>query len=229
MRLVLFDIDGTLITDRGAARDAFADALEAVYGYDGDLSRYDFSGRTDPQIARMVLRDHGLTSEAIDGHLPDLWNVYLEGLGRNATPERVQTLPGMRELVAALHEHNGVVLALLTGNIEPGARLKLGPAALNGYFPFGAFGSDSADRNELPPVAIDRASAHCGHRFEGADVVIIGDSIYDVRCGVPYDATTIAVASGKTKAETLRAENPRHFFEHARDLGAMMAAILGRQ
>ena len=227
MRLVLFDIDGTLITDRGAARDAFADALEAVYGYDGDLSPYDFSGRTDPQIARWVLRDRGFTDDAIDDAMPRLWSVYLEGLGRNATAERVRTLPGMRELVAELHARHDVVLALLTGNIEPGARLKLAPAALNGYFPFGAFGSDSADRTQLPPFAIERASAHCGHRFAGADVVIIGDSIYDVRCGVPYDATTIAVASGKTPAETLRAENPTHLFDSAEDLGAIMRAILG--
>ena len=228
MRLVLFDIDGTLLTDRGAARDAFDRALEAVYGYDGDLSRYDFSGRTDPQIARMILRDHDLTDEVIDEHLPRLWEIYLEGLERNATPERVRALPGIRELVSALHEHEDVVLALLTGNIEAGARLKLGGADLNGYFPFGAFGSDSADRNELPPVAVQRASRHCAHRFEGSEVVIIGDSIYDIRCGVPYGATTIAVASGKTAAKTLRAENPRHFFESAEDLGAMMDAILGR-
>ena len=227
MRLVLFDIDGTLITDRGAARDAFAAALEAVYGYDGDLSPYDFSGRTDPQIARWVLRDHGFTDEAIDEAMPRLWQIYLQGLGRNATEDRVRALPGIHELVAELHAHRDVVLALLTGNIEPGARLKLAPPALNGYFPFGAFGSDSADRTRLPPVAVERASAHCGHRFEGTDVVIIGDSIYDVRCGVPYGATTIAVASGKTAAETLRAENPTHFFESAEDLGAMMDAILG--
>jgi phosphoglycolate phosphatase-like HAD superfamily hydrolase len=175
----------------------------------------------------MILGDHGLGDDVIDAHMPRLWEVYLEGLGRNITDGRVRALPGIRELVAALHEHEGVVLALLTGNIEPGARLKLGGASLNEYFPFGAFGSDSADRNELPPVAVRRASEICGHRFEGKDVVIIGDSIYDVRCGVPYGATTIAVASGKTPAETLRAENPRHFFESAADLGAMLDAILG--
>ncbi len=227
MRLVLFDIDGTILTDRGASRDAFRVALEAVYGYDGDLSRYDFSGRTDPQIARMVLRDQGLTDDSIDDHLPRLWEIYLEGLARNATTERVRVLPGVRELVAALHEHEDVVLGLLTGNIEPGARLKLGGAEMNGYFAFGAFGSDSADRTKLPPIAVERASEHCHHQFSGAEVVIIGDSVYDVRCGVPYEATTIAVASGKTALETLRAENPRHLFESAADLGALMNAILG--
>lgn len=226
-RLVLFDIDGTLLTDRGAARSAFADALAAVYGYDGDLSRYDFSGRTDPQITHMVLHDAGLTRVEIEAKLPRLWDRYLAGLSVNATPERVQVMPGIRELLAVLEEHPEIALALLTGNIEPGARLKLGGAGLNGYFPFGAFGSDSADRTDLPPIAVRRASAHHGLTFHGNDVVIIGDSIYDIRCGVPYEATTIAVASGKTPAETLRAENPSHFFISAEDLGAMMDAILG--
>ncbi len=226
-RLVLFDIDGTILTDRGASRSAFARALSEVYAYDGDLARYDFSGRTDPQIAHMVLRDAGHSAEAIEDALPRLWEIYLEGLARNATPERVQVMPGIRELLASLASHDDVVLALLTGNIEQGARLKLGGADLNHYFPFGAFGSDSADRTALPPIAMHRAAAHVGRDFRGADVVIIGDSVYDVRCGVPYDATTIAVASGKTAAETLRAENPRHFFDTAEDLGAMLQAILG--
>jgi phosphoglycolate phosphatase len=226
MRLVLFDIDGTLLTDRGASRAAFADALRETYGYDGDLGRYDFSGRTDPQITHMVLRDAGFERDAVEARFDDLWQVYLAGLARNATPERVQVMPGIRELVAALHEREDVVLALLTGNIERGARLKLGGASLNDYFPFGAFGSDSADRTELPPFAVRRASDRLGHHFRGRDVVIIGDSIYDVRCGVPYEATTIAVASGKTPADVLKAENPTFFFENAGDVGAVMDAIL---
>jgi phosphoglycolate phosphatase len=227
MRLVLFDIDGTLLTDRGASREAFGGALEAVYGYDGDLGRYDFSGRTDPQIAHMVLRDAGHSAEAVDANLERLWKLYLEGLQRNATPGRVKVMPGIPELVDTLARRDDVVLALLTGNIEPGARLKLGGGDLNRYFPFGAFGSDSADRTQLPPVAIRRANEHRGMHFSGADVVIIGDSIYDVRCGVPYQATTIAVASGKTPGELLRAENPTHFFESAEDVEAVVAAILG--
>ncbi len=227
MRLVLFDIDGTILSDRGASRSAFADALRETYGFEGDLSRYDFSGRTDPQIAHMVLGDAGIARDAIEARIAQLWERYLAGLARNATPERVLVMPGIRELVAQLHEHEEIVLALLTGNIEPGARLKLGGASLNDYFPFGAFGSDSADRTELPPVAVRRASERMGTHFKGSDVVIIGDSIYDVRCGVPYEATTIAVASGKTPAERLRAENPTFFFENAADVGAVMTAILG--
>ena len=227
MRLVLFDIDGTLLTDRGASREAFRHALEAVYGYRGDLARYDFSGRTDPQITHMVLGEAGFAAETIERDLPGLWEIYLQGLARNATTDRVRVMPGIPELLAVLDDRQDVALALLTGNIEPGARLKLAGAGLNDYFAFGAFGSDSRHRNELPPVAVRRASDHLNHHFDGEDVVIIGDSIYDVRCGVPYGATTIAAASGKTPAEILRAENPRHLFESVEDVEAVVKAILG--
>lgn len=226
-RLVLFDIDGTLVTDGGASRTAFGDALKKVYGFNGSLKRYDFSGRTDPQITYMVLRDAGYSDVAIAAQLDEMWSVYIAGLERNAASGSVRSLSGVPQIVETLHHHEEVVLALLTGNIERGARLKLNGPALNGYFPFGAFGSDSAVRDELPPFAVRRAEERFGHRFEGRDVVIIGDSIYDVRCGVPHGATTIAVASGKTTAETLRAENPTHLFDHLEDHDAVLAAVLG--
>ena len=246
VRLVLFDIDGTLITDGGAARAAYGAALEAVYGYRGDLQRYDFSGRTDPQITHMVLHDFGLSAEEIDASMDTLWSVYLEHLETNA-PGRVRALPGVVALLDALAADAQVTLALLTGNIEPGARIKLGAVSfraqrgipngggclapldmtLNRYFPFGAFGSDSPRREELPPIAVARAAAATGIDFAARDVVIVGDSIYDVRCGVPHDATTIAIASGKTAAELLRAENPHHLFESAEEKEALLAAIVG--
>lgn len=225
-RLVLFDIDGTLILDGGAARDAYGEALARVYGFRGDLRRYDFSGRTDPQITHMVLGDAGFGEAEIAAKLDELWEQYLAGLARKATPERVRVLPGIGELLRALAGRCDVMLALLTGNIEPGARIKLGAAGLNHYFPFGAFGSDSMHRDELPPIAVRRASEIDGHRFHGRDVVIIGDSIYDIRCGVPHDATTIAIASGKTPAEKLRAEKPHYFFRSAEDTAALVAAIV---
>ena len=224
-RLVLFDIDGTLITDGGAARYSYGLALRETYGFEGDLTRYDFSGRTDPQITSMVLRDAGFTDDEISARSPQLWEAYLRELAIHATPERVRALPGVRELLDRLAAMEEITLALLTGNIERGARLKLAPAGLNHYFRFGAFGSDSAHREELPPIAAERASKIDGHRFRGRDVVIIGDSIYDVRCAAPHDSTTIAIASGKTPAEKLRAENPHHFFDSAEELGGILDAI----
>jgi phosphoglycolate phosphatase-like HAD superfamily hydrolase len=226
MKLVLFDIDGTLITDGGAARQAYSAALAEVYGFSGNLRQYDFSGRTDPQITHMVLRDAGWSEEQIDERMPRLWARYIDALARHA-PSRVRELPGIRSLLDALRSETRVVLGLLTGNIEPGARVKLGEAGLNDYFPFGAFGSDSPHRDKLPPIAIARAEEFCGHRFRGRDVVILGDSIFDIRCGTPHAATTIAIASGKTSAETLLAEAPDHFFRSAEDRHALLAAILG--
>ena len=224
-KLVLFDIDGTLISDGGASREAFAAALAEVFDYRGELRRYDFSGRTDPQIAHMVLRDAGWSEADVDARMPRLWEKYVAGLERHER-SRVRELPGVRAVLDALRANDRVTLALLTGNIERGARLKLSGPELNEYFPFGAFGSDSPRREELPPIAIDRAAKVSGHRYRGRDVVIIGDSIYDVRCGAPHSATTIAIASGKTSAEKLRAENPDHFFSSAEDREGLLRAIL---
>ena len=226
MPLVLFDIDGTLVSVGRVARDSFGDALVAVYGYQGDLGRYDFSGLTDPQIATMILRDFGLADDAIEARLLALWQHYLGEL-EHSVPGRARVLPGILELVQALAADERVVLALLTGNIEPGARLKLGAAGLNDYFPFGAFGSDSARREELPPIAVARAAARGGHAFRGRDVVIIGDSIFDVRCGVPHGALTVAIASGKTSRARLAAENPDYLFDSAEEHEALMRAIVG--
>ena len=221
MKLVLFDIDGTLITDGGASRDAFAAALLGVFEYNGDLRRYDFSGRTDPQIAHMVLRDAGWSERDIDARMPQLWGEYVRGLEQHER-SRVRELPGVRAVLDALRDR--VTLGLLTGNIERGARLKLDGPRLNDYFPFGAFGSDSPRREDLLPIAVRRS----GHQFSARDVVIIGDSIYDVRCGTPHSATTIAIASGKTSADLLRAENPDYFFESAVDSG-LLRVILGER
>ena len=218
MKLVLFDIDGTLITDGGASRDAFAAALLDVFEYNGDPRRYDFSGRTDPQIAHMVLQDAGWSAADIDARMPRLWDRYVGELEHHER-SRVHELPGVRALLDALRSR--VTLGLLTGNIERGARLKLSGPALNGYFPFGAFGSDSPNRNDLLPIAVKRS----GLRVTGRDVVIIGDSIYDVRCATPHSATTIAISSGKTPGEKLRAENPDYFFESAED-SRLLNAIL---
>ena len=125
---MLFDIDGTLIADGGAARQAYAHALQAVYGYRTNLRRYDFSGRTDPQITHMVLGDAGLSPAEIEAAMPQLWEHYLAALERNA-PGRVRVLPGIGALLDALAADGRVMLGLLTGNIERGARVKLMNAA----------------------------------------------------------------------------------------------------
>ena len=186
-RLVLFDIDGTLLSAGAAARDSILSALEAAYGWSArdehqDRGKWDFSGKTDPQIIRELLHaDVG--SERCEERLQDAIRIYLGELERRLTPGIVVPKKGIPELLERLESDPRVTLGLLTGNLEPGARLKLAPPDFNRYFPFGAFGSDSADRYLLPPIAVARALSHTGRRFEGKSVVVVGDSVHDVRCG----------------------------------------------
>jgi len=227
-KLVLFDIDGTLVRDDGAARDAFSAALVTVYGYDTRLDRYDFSGRTDPGISRMVLTDGGFALSEIEAGIGGLWDAYLDGLRARISPELVRVMPGIPSLLERLQAMPEVTLGLLTGNIEPGARIKLSVHDLNRYFPFGAFGSDSPQRDELPPIAVARAAEHGVNGFTTRDAVIIGDSIWDVRCARPHGSRAIAVATGPTRIDTLRDESPDALFETLADTEAVIDAILGR-
>ena len=225
MKLVLFDIDGTLIRDDGAAREAYAKALREVYAFRGTLKKYDFSGRTDPQITHEVLGHEGYEPTEIDGKMDRLWSSYLAELERLVTATRIRVLPGVVRLLETLVREDHVTLGLLTGNIERGARIKLAPHDLNRFFPFGAFGSDATEREKLPPFAVERARQMHGHHFTGRDVVVIGDSIYDIRCGVPHQATTIAVATGHTSAEKLLGEKPDYFFENLEQTDDVLGAI----
>ncbi|MGH9458190.1 MAG: HAD family hydrolase [Thermoanaerobaculia bacterium] len=224
--LVLFDIDGTLVLDDGAAREAFAAGLRDVYGYDAGLDAFDFSGKTDPQIAYEVLEAARYAREDIAEGLPALWFRYVEGLRPRLRRERQRVLAGVAPLLERLAATPRVTLALLTGNIEPGARVKLAPWDLNRFFELGAFGSDSMDRTQLPPLAIERAQRATGRCFSARNVVVIGDSIWDIRCGIPHEVTTIGVASGKTPKSLLEAENPDHLFDSLEETDRVLAAIL---
>jgi phosphoglycolate phosphatase-like HAD superfamily hydrolase len=230
-RLGLFDIDGTLLSAGRVARDAILRSLKTSYGWSyspdhEDRGKFDFSGKTDPQIVReLVLEDVG--RERFEEGLSRALEIYLEELERQLAPGTVVEKPGITPLLERLAAEPRVTLGLLTGNLERGARLKLSPPGFNRYFPFGAFGSDSSDRYELPPVAVRRALDHTGQRFEGKSVVIVGDSIHDVACGRSLGVRSVAVATGVTSAETLAAERPDALFENFTDTERAFAAIVG--
>src|SRR5215471_14581398 len=153
-RLVLFDIDGTLLSAGRVARESVLAALTKAYGWlplpeHQDRQRHDFSGKTDPQIVR-ELATAALGRERVEEGLARALDLYLEELALRLKPDTIVLKPGVAELLARLSARPGVTLGLLTGNLERGARLKLEPPRLNSFFPFGAFGSDSPDRYELP-------------------------------------------------------------------------------
>jgi phosphoglycolate phosphatase len=199
-RLVLFDIDGTLLTARGAPRRAFTRAMVEVYGTAGPIGEHRFDGKTDPQIARELLRAEGMADDAITTGLPSLWVAYLRELRQEfaAPSHQTHVYPGVRELLAALAaQHAGdAVLGLLTGNIAEGARLKLASAAIDTPFVVGAFGSDCERRDGLPTVAVERARQQVGVAFTRRDIVIIGDTPSDITCGLSLGVRAIGVATG---------------------------------
>jgi phosphoglycolate phosphatase-like HAD superfamily hydrolase len=152
---------------------------------------------------------------------------YVELLRGELAAGRVETLPGIRELVTALAADRRALVGLLTGNVEEGARLKLEPTGLLPLFKVGAYGSDSALRADLPAVAVARAEALTGRRYAGKDVVVIGDTPADVECGASLGVTAVAVATGRHTADELAACAPDHVFADLSDWRAAYDAIMG--
>ena len=230
-RLVLFDIDGTLVSAGKVARESILKALEFAYGFRAaekhqDRERYDFSGKTDPQIVReLVIEQVG--ARRCETDLARALELYLEELERQLEPALVVPKPGVSALLEVLELDPRVTLGLLTGNLERGARLKLAPPDYNRYFPFGAFGSDSADRYELPQIAVARARERTGRLFEGKSIVVVGDSVHDVGCGRDLGVRSVAVATGPTRPERLAAENPDALLMDFSDMRRSLEAILG--
>lgn len=205
IRLVLFDVDGTLLTCGGHTRPIFARALAEVIGPTPAIDRYDFAGRTDPRIVLDVALAAGFDEPRVRAALPWVRDRYLEILAAELPPERVELLPGVADLLARLAGRPGTAVGLLTGNWRGGAEVKLRHAGLGGRFGFGAFGDDGVERDELPPVALARAAAATGRSFSTAETLVIGDTPHDVACARAHGIRCLAVATGGTSAEALAA------------------------
>ncbi len=254
-RLVLFDIDCTLIDAHGAGGRAILRAIKDVYGVEGELGDYSFHGRTDPgiiadlaglwgggepgevvaeyegetqpQVVHDLAERLGAPAGSIDRLVDDCIARYVELLREEIARVEVETLPGIKELVTALSADRRALVGLLTGNVVEGARLKLEPTGLFPLFKVGAYGSDSALRADLPAIAVARAEARDGRRYAGKDVVVLGDTPADIECGAALGVTAIAVATGRHTVDELAAHAPDHLFADFSDWRAAYSAIIG--
>lgn len=225
-RLVLFDIDCTLIDAHGAGGRAIFRAIADTYGVRGELDGYSFHGRTDPAIIVELATRWGTPEAVARDRLTACLARYVEVLHDEITPDEVELLPGVGELVTALACDRRVVLGVLTGNIDDGLALKLAPTGLLPHFKVHASGSDSALRPELPAIAVERAQRLTGYGYTGKEVVVIGDTPADILCGADLAVRTIAVATGRHTPDELAPYRPDYLFADLGDWRAVVAAIL---
>jgi phosphoglycolate phosphatase len=226
MRLVLFDIDGTILRSNGAGRRAMVAALREVFGTTGpEDHRYD--GKTDPQIVREVMRLEGHHDAHIDERMDALMALYLARLQRELVQADTFVYPGVRELLEALEARDDTILGLLTGNLREGAYAKLRSAGIDpGRFRVGAFGSDHEHRPELPALALRRAQAELDRELEGDHLVVIGDTPADIECGRALGVRAIGVATGSYTVDELLECGPHAVFETLADTQRVMRAIV---
>jgi phosphoglycolate phosphatase len=226
MYLILFDIDGTLVLTGRAGWRAMNRACADEVGHDRALDGVEFAGRTDWSILRDIMGKH---DKPMDRPMLDKLNrryvahlaeeIQLPGKGIK------DVMPGIRPLLDALQQRDDVKLGLLTGNFVDGARIKLEYFDLWKYFPFGAFGGDAADRNDLVPVAIRRAREAGIADVEPSQVIVVGDTPNDVECARVVGATPVAVATGSYTVEQLRETGADIVFTDLSDTDAFLKLL----
>ena len=224
-RLVLFDIDGTLIRSGRAGVRGMNAAFARLHGRPDALDGITFAGRTDRAIVAEVFMALGLdpTPERFEA-LRDAYFTHLEEELRKPV-EGSGVLPGVGESLVALEQHPDVGLGLLTGNFERGAAIKLGHFGLWHRFGFGAFGDVHADRRALVPIAIAQAERVTGARVPASRVVVIGDTPADVACAHAHGAVAIAVATGPFSSHELAQERADLVLETLEDVPALLNVV----
>jgi phosphoglycolate phosphatase len=213
-RVLLWDLDGTLVHGKryGVFKDYTVPMLETVFGTAGSLPRMIVSGMTDLQIVEESLRDSGITRADISARKEELLRCYMEEMKRATGNgnQIIEAMPGAREVLQRIEEHPRYLSALLTGNIEPAAHLKVEITGLAQFFRLpGAFGDDSFDRRDLPALAAQRINKHLGAELQPEQFIVIGDTPNDIACARHFGARVLAVATGRIhSAEELAACAP---------------------
>jgi phosphoglycolate phosphatase len=217
-RLVLFDIDGTLIHTARAGLRGMNAAFRDLHGRDDALANIDFAGRTDRAIVSDAFQNMGVpfTEDAHDA----IRDAYLARLAAELSKpvDGARVLPGVEGAIASFEGRGGVGIGLLTGNYERGAAIKLGYFDLWPRFSFGAYGDRHTDRRELVPLAIEAAERRLGARVPASRVIVIGDTPFDVDCAKAHGAMSVAVATGPFSRDQLAEHEPDVLLDTLEDL-----------
>lgn len=213
MKLILFDIDGTILDVAGAGRSSMLSAVQSICGHPIASDGYSMSGKTDTQIVLELFERSGTEREAAQPMLSHIFARYLQLLTPVLESVVPAVYPGIRALLQQLSCREDVVLGLLTGNVEPAAWLKLRRVSLDHHFCLGAFGEQAAERCLLPKIAVDKAHYLTGRHFTGKSVVIVGDTPNDILCGQHLGVKSVAVATGRFTAAQLAPYQADHLLE----------------
>ena len=226
-RLILFDVDQTLISTRGGDRKALNIAFKELYGIENAFERISFGGRMDLSIMAEVYSHWGVEE---DGQgLGDFKARYFQLLEEVLVDwESGIVCPGTPALLRALESEAGVQMGLATGNFRESAFIKLRKYGLDGFFVAGGFGGDHPERPDVVADAIAKCQALSGNVYEREEIFVIGDSISDVEAGRANEVNSVAVATGHYDSETLRALAPTFVFEDLSDTERVLEALLGR-
>lgn len=221
--VILFDIDGTLLDMRGAGRQSFVRALKDVFGWDDDIQYINFAGNTDLNVLQQVMEKHGRT--LTDGDRQRFFERMPVNLAQTASETELVIYPGVSELLEKLSSDPRVVLGLVTGNVEACARIKLWQFDLHEHFVLGAFGDDHADRTEIARLAMKRVRGSLKPGQEIGGLFLVGDTPFDIAAAKTIEAKSIAVATGKFNADTLREAGADRVLSDLSDTSAVLALL----
>jgi phosphoglycolate phosphatase len=224
--LLLFDIDGTLLYHGGAVAYGMQIAMKTAFGTKGRMDGHPFGGKTDPQIVKELMLLEGFTDQEIDARFPLFCEEYVKILKQSIASFQLNTYPGVIPLLTALSSRPGPILGLLTGNLQGIVAPKLRAAGIPPeIFVLGAYGSDHADRNKLPGIAISRAQDYLQHPIDKQSVLIIGDTPYDIRCARAGGTRVMAVATGEYSLEQLAEHHPDYLLKDLADTDAVLQIL----
>jgi phosphoglycolate phosphatase-like HAD superfamily hydrolase len=222
-KLILFDIDGTLIRTAGAGRQSMEIAFEQVWGIEHGFRDISMMGKTDPGILQEALTNQGLPwqEEKVRTYKHMYFDILEVEIQKPRSGKRL--CPGIPELLKDLHKESHLILGLLTGNWRTSAFSKLRHFGIDHYFKTGAFADDSANREDLVPIAIQHLYQDLEIIIEPKNIIVIGDTPLDIRCARPHGVKTMGVATGVHSVEELKKENPDFIFPNLGDTPQILA------